>query len=324
MKSKKDAGSLGRIRNGAPVQNYEVLTTAATTSRRPKKAVKELRQAQVQTPVQLTSAFGDFLRLQLQYGNRFVQRVVNVSQRGEGKVGVTSDTERELHSTIQGGWIQRQEAKKADVEEIASAEAPGLSDAIVKEVQALLKAKKRQAALNVIVSELGKKGDIDLDLLDEKKMYYAPSVVGEGEAPEPGYAKDPMTGERKAKPTVVRLGSAAFSRGVSWLYTSIMHEYQHVLQFQSPGAKGTKGQVTLGWLIERQEVEAYAWECMNAEKTGLAQKPKLMRDTWHRLHEDHWLRLGKKSRVLLNDLYVKAHDAAEKVVGKKLPFKPAS
>ena len=205
---------------------------------------------------------------------------------------------------------------------VPSKEAPGLPETVATEVNKQLAAHKRQEALNVLVAHLGTTGEIDLTLLEGKKMYYVAATAGEGLSPEPGYQKDGLGG-LVARPTPVRIGPAAFKQGLSWLYSSVMHEYQHVLQFHNPGAKGTTGQVPIPWLIERQEVEAYAWEILNATKTGLDQKPKLIKENWRRLHEDHWLKLGPKGKKLMNALYVSAHAEAVRLLpGVKLGFKP--
>ena len=250
--------------------------------------------------------------LQSSHGNQYVARMMSAVQRQAAPAAPAGPVEDTAEAWV--AWV------------VPSSEAPGLSDYTVKKVAKLVKAKKRQQAIDAILYDLAAVRDVDLAKLKGRKMYYSSSVAGEGLALEPGYAKDPASGERKAKPAVVRIGRKAFTKGISWLYSSIMHEYQHVLQFQSPGAKGTSGQVSLGWLIKRQEVEAYASELMNSKKTGLFNKPKLMRETWRRLHSDHWVKLGKKSRRLLNDLYVKAYNITKKAVGPtvRLPYRPAS
>ncbi|MCA9422632.1 MAG: hypothetical protein KC592_16555 [Nitrospira sp.] len=224
--------------------------------------------------------------------------------------------------------VQRQaddEATRAIEEVIADPDVPGLTVAVAKEINQLIANRQRQEALNVLIEFLDQDGQIDQTLLQGGRMGYSRGVSGEGVATPPGYNRDPATGERRARPTPVRIGPAAFRRGLTWLYTSVLHEYQHVQQFQQPGAKGTTGQRALGWLIERQEVEAYATEILNSRTTGLYYQPRLMRITWGRLHNDHWLPLGRKSRRLLNDLYVRAHTMAQEAVGEdiRLPFRPA-
>lgn len=223
------------------------------------------------------------------------------------------------------GLIQKEDAKAEADKNVPSPEAPGLTVKVADQIKDHIRKHERRKALEVLVKHLGATGQIDLDLLSKHKMYYSSKLGGEGAASPPGFHRDPVTGKWISKPTPVRIGPDAFGKGLSWLYSSVMHEFQHVLQFQQKVASGTMGQRSLGWLIERQEVEAYATEIINSEKTGMNKHPKQMQETWRRLHEEHWLHLGKKSRKLLNDLYTNAHDIAQKVVGKgiHLPFKPA-
>jgi hypothetical protein len=254
------------------------------------------------------------LGLQATHGNAYVARSMAAAQRQVALAPAVVSKED----------IYEGAGPKEDIYE-GSAEAPGLSEDTVKKVARLIKAGKRQKALNAVISDLAGSGKIDLALLKGGKMHYRSSISDYGEAIPPGFKKDPKTGKWKSKPTPVNIGRPAFKKGISFLYSTIMHEYQHVLQFQERGAKGTKGQVALNWLILRQEVEAYAWEILHSKETGLFKKPKLMRATWRALHKHHWLKLGRKSRRLLNDLYVKAHKVAQAAVGKKwkLPSKPA-
>jgi hypothetical protein len=69
------------------MRDYGVVTKAATTSRQPKRAVENLKQAQVQTAVQPTGASGELLRLQRQHGNRYVQGVIYQSLQTISKTG---------------------------------------------------------------------------------------------------------------------------------------------------------------------------------------------------------------------------------------------
>jgi hypothetical protein len=214
-----------------------------------------------------------------------------------------------------------------EIEEIiAEPSAPGLTVAVANDVQALIDEGDRQGAIDRMVEHLSADGQLDRDLLLDRKMFYSRSISGEGEAAPPGFARDPESGELTAQPTRVRIGRAAFSQDLTWLYTTIMHEYQHVLQFQRPGAIGTMGQVAIDWLIERQEVEAYAWEILNSRTTGMFHNPTQMRSTWRRLHGDHWVGLGPRGKRLLNDLYTRAHEVAQESVGEDvtLPFRPVT
>lgn len=249
-------------------------------------------------------------------GNNVVARLIADLQREDG------DEETETAESDEMG-----EDYVREIEEIiAEPTAPGLTVAVANDVQALIDEGDRQGAIDRLVEHLGDDGQIDRDLLQDRRMFYSRSISGEGEAAPPGFDRDPETGERTARPTRVRIGRAAFTRDLSWLYTSVMHEYQHVLQFQRPGARDTMGQAAIDWLIERQEVEAYAWEILNSRTTGMFYNPRQMRESWRRLHREHWVGLGPQGKRLLNDLYTRAHEVAQEAVGDDvtLPFRPVS
>ena len=212
---------------------------------------------------------------------------------------------------------------KGPLSDLLDFDVPGLDVASARRLRTLLGKRQRQQAVDLIVAVLAGRGEIDVKLLHKSTMHYGPSVAGEGEALPPGYDTNPTTGKRTARPTVVRLGKSAF-KDPSVLYSTVVHEYRHVLQFQSARARGTEGQRSLDWLIERQEVEAYAEEIFRARESGLWWQPAEMREIWRRLHADHWLGLGPKGKALLNDIYVRAHGLAQRAVGRrwKLPFRP--
>jgi hypothetical protein len=93
----------------------------------------------------------------------------------------------------------------------------------------------------------------------------------------------------------VTIYAPAFAN-VQWLVSSIMHEYQHVLQQQRPrdagelrpenqgGSQGEENEVA--------EVEAYLWELENAADTGMSGQPDGLREAFDRL-TDHYNALGE-------------------------------
>ncbi len=256
------------------------------------------------------------ISLQQTQGNVVVARMIADLQRENGD----EETEAPSEDEMGDDYVR-------EIEEIiAEPSAPGLTVAVANDVQALIDSGDRQGAIDRLVEHLDEDGQLDRDLLLDRKMFYSRSISGEGEAAPPGFARDTESGERTARPTRVRIGRAAFRRDTSWLYSSIMHEYKHVLQFQRPGASGTMGQAAIDWLIERQEVEAYAWEILNSRTTGMFHNPRQMRETWRRLHREHWVGLGPRGKRLLNDLYTRAHEVAQEAVGDDvtLPFRPVS
>lgn len=71
------------------MRDYDgVATKTATSLQQAKRAEVGLKQAPAQTAVQLAGAAGELLRLQRQYGNRYVQRILNLSRQAEDEATV--------------------------------------------------------------------------------------------------------------------------------------------------------------------------------------------------------------------------------------------
>lgn len=205
-----------------------------------------------------------------------------------------------------------------------SSTVPGLAENTVIQVEAFIKANQYQQAIDAIVSDQAKAGRINMSFLDGGAIYYNSSLAGEGQVNPPGYTG---TGKKqKANPSRVEIGPTAFVNGVSLLYSSMMHEYQHVLQFQVSGISPSKvpGQGSNPGLIHQQEVEAYSWEAIHSKQTGMYSKPTEMQEIWRRLHDEHWVHLSATEKKPLIDIVKKAYKVAQNAVGKKvtLTFNP--
>ena len=68
-------------------------------------------------------------------------------------------------------------------------------------------------------------------------------------------------------------------RYVVRLYSSIMHEYQHALQWQNPARARRMG-------AARREIEAYFWEIEHSRQTGLSGQRGPFQDIWN--EAQHW------------------------------------
>lgn len=220
--------------------------------------------------------------------------------------------------------MQRQPAPPAfDVTEfIDDPSSPGLTAAVGTRAREALAANRRQEALNLVVDELVTAGVINRALLRGGRMRYDPGLAGEGAATVPRFRL--VNGRRVANPTRVRLGPSAFRGGLPLLYSSILHEYRHVEQFQRiySAAEPLSGQND--WLEDRQEVDAYLHEIENARTTGMFADPRQMREAWRRLHAEHWINVDRAGRRILNDRYTAAHAIVRQAVGPdvRLGFSP--
>ena len=200
-----------------------------------------------------------------------------------------------------------------------SAVVPDLPAATVQLVDGHLAAGRKQAAIDALVRAAARRGRIDPRLLVGGTMTHDSSISGEGLASIPGYRRD-----GQARRTRVRIGDDAFVSGVPLLYSSILHEYQHVLQFQRRGRSpsAVPGQGSNQDLADQQEVEAYGWEILHSRDTGLFRTPKLMEDAWLRLHNTYWINLNARRKRPLRRLVQRAHLIAERATGKSLVFTP--
>src|SRR5262249_25035305 len=105
----------------------------------------------------------------------------------------------------------------------------------------------------------------------------------------------------------------------SWLYSSILHEYQHVLQTERPSGLPTidsavPGQQSARVYRMQRAVEAYATEILRSQRTGVDQHPQDVRDLWERLR-DAWSYLSDSLKEPVKDLDRGAHTRAEAILG---------
>ncbi len=137
-----------------------------------------------------------------------------------------------------------------------SATVPGLAHRDVQAIQANLSSDP-QAALNAIVAALAREGKIDATFLTDSGM----TAVTDTSRMRPGHygntALSPGTG--RPRPCRVDIGTDAFQT-VSDLYTTVMHEWQHVLQFRRTTSASEPA----------DELEARLWEVEHLRETGLS------------------------------------------------------
>ncbi|HEY3038871.1 MAG TPA: DUF4157 domain-containing protein [Pyrinomonadaceae bacterium] len=250
---------------------------------------------------------------------------------------------KEMAEALKKEWHK----KKIEVEAAEKAAIPvgatSLPPNVEREVKWHLKNSNRQEALNALVDHLVSAGKIKRDYLYEKKMFYDAALqFKEGQAEAKGTGPNSIL-------VKISIGTAAYDPpiegdptkhagpNISWLYSSVLHEYQHALQIQGPGGDLTKiADVDERWTKKTiRDIEAYAVEIKEASNTGLDKKPELMEDIWRRLHKDNWLKvksmlenakvqaiLTKAEKERLNKLYQDAYSTAKTIVGKPLGYAP--
>ncbi len=169
---------------------------------------------------------------------------------------------------------------------------PGLGPEKTAKVEELIKNKDRQAAVDLVVQNAGTGmsggTNIGTSSLAEGKMKYDREVTwadGETAMPRWDYIKD------KAEPARVRIGPGAFS-SAPYLYSVIIHEYQHVLWNQSLKnqeiGRESHEEGRQGGGKYTSEVEAYVYELLHLEESGLSKVPEKIAEVWGHLNDEFW------------------------------------
>lgn len=215
---------------------------------------------------------------------------------------------------------------------LPSAEAPGLSQGAVNIANVHLRRGEWQQAIDVVVDEAVRQGQIDRSKLEGGRVHYEPPVgrdpVEEGQTIGSGFRRNRATGERTAVKMPVVVGRRAFRWGLPWLYSSILHEYKHVIQMQTATDLPTIGsnvpsQKSNPVIDSQQDVETYAEEIARAHDTGLDKNPAAIRVLWHRLHTDNWMFLSRAERAPVKETYKAAYAKASAIPGVgPLPYHP--
>ena len=195
--------------------------------------------------------------------------------------------------------------------------APILTEEAEREAARLIRQGRRQRAINVVLDSLVETGHIDRGLLLGGRISFDPAETSDAVSTPRGFRRDPATGLRVARPTRVTVGRRAFARGLPMLVSTILHEYRHVEQFQVGSISRVPGQAARRSLIRQQDVEAFGYELLHLDETGMGANRRAVREAWDALH-DNWSRLGTPGRRPLADLYERAHAAAEAATGQRI------
>ena len=170
---------------------------------------------------------------------------------------------------------------------------PGLGAERAKRTQFLVDKGYRDLAVAYFVHCKISDGGIKAALLEGETMLYDPDLSEDGicSMHRWDYAAN------KAEPTRVRIGKGAVS-SVPYLYSVAMHEYQHVLQRQTLANQDRDRRLREQGFKSGNEVEAYAWELLHADESGLKALPEKIATMWRLLNEEFWvLDAGEQARV---------------------------
>ena len=188
----------------------------------------------------------------------------------------------------------------------------------IKELDGLIKGGYFQEALNRLVGYKYFDGEIKLELLADKKMVYDPALTNDdARASVPSWDSS----ANKAEPTKVRVGPSAFS-SVAYLYSVVMHEYQHVLWRQTFEHQQKSHEAHEKGFTAPDEVKASAWQLLHAVETGVALLPDRVAHIWENLNEA-FLNLDSQEQANQRALVIQAFDKAKILVkGSKQTLVP--
>ncbi len=174
--------------------------------------------------------------------------------------------------------------------------APSLDEGTVFLANRHIRLGRFQDALHVVVSNLQARGFINGTLVTF--TYGRETTSGEG-LTTTNYDIDPTTGNHIPHgPSRVEIYDPAFVNA-PWLFSTIMHEYVHVLQHQQ---NITRTEWSDPELSNRREIEAYLWEIEHARGTGVIISPQQMQEIGRRL-KDHFNALSGRTQATYRDRY---------------------
>ena len=119
------------------------------------------------------------------------------------------------------------------------------------------------------------------------------------------YTYNPKT--NTASDINVTIGDAAFA-SVSWLYSTMRHEYEHVVQMLTD-PKGTLERVPLA------EFAAYTWEIFHASETGVIKDQNQMLQLGKSLMTEAWDKMNVREKKLNQTVYNRAINIVLKAAG---------
>jgi hypothetical protein len=180
---------------------------------------------------------------------------------------------------------------------------PSLDEATVFLAARHIRVSRFQDALHVVIERLQATGIVNSALA----IFAYGRETGEGDGfTHTLYDVEPETGVRTPRgPSEVTIYDPGFVN-VPWLFSTVMHEYVHVLQ--------TQRQIPASEFVDptggaRREVEAYLWEIEHARGSGVIVSPQQMEELGIRLKE-HFEGLSSADRAK----YQVRYDAAIAVV----------
>lgn len=181
---------------------------------------------------------------------------------------------------------------------------PGLPEHVLGDVERHLvagSAAGAQAAIDLVVGVLVARGEVDLSLVEGRRMRFDPTLTDEGHTRQ--WARPARGGGFHPLPSTVRIGPPALVNA-AWLYSAIIHEYRHAEAFQVARSDPFK------------EVDAYLHNIERADEAGLDGGEVL--ELWSRLG-DEWADVPEHLRPLYAERYAAAGTTVRRIAGTAAP-----
>lgn len=181
---------------------------------------------------------------------------------------------------------------------------PGLPEHVLAQVEQHLvtgSASSAQAAIDLVVGVLAARAEVDLSLIEGRRMRFDPTLTDEGHTRQ--WARPARGGGFHPLPSTVRIGPPALVN-VAWLYSAVIHEYRHAESFQVARSDPFK------------EVDAYLHNIERADEAGLDGGEVL--ELWSRLGEE-WADVPEHLRPLYADRYAAAGTTVRRIAGTAAP-----
>jgi hypothetical protein len=198
-----------------------------------------------------------------------------------------------------------------------SAAIPSLDEATWYLADHAIKSGAFPEALGIILDALVSRGIINASLANWSHV--ARQDRGEG-LTSFKFVEDPVSHERRATaPVRVEIYDPGFA-DVGWLFSTMMHEYVHVLQVIAGGYSANqfddKGKQRPEF-VAKDEVESYLWEIEHALGSGVVNNPAQMKEIGQRLTQEF-----EAMTPELKAQYKPRYDAAQRRVLDVLSQRP--
>ncbi len=189
---------------------------------------------------------------------------------------------------------------------------PSLSEGAVYLANRHIASGRFQDALHVVVAELELRGIIASSLCTFE--YVRKTDPGDEALTTTRYSGGTGDPRTPLGPSRVQIYDPAFVN-VPWLYSSVMHEYVHVLQRQRivPAAEFEDPEGS-----NRRETEAYLWEVEHARGSGVLASPQQMQTLGERL-TDHFNALSPATQSVYRARYAAAMALVRDAAAGRLP-----